>query len=233
MLYDEPAGNYNSTKCCMTNKQEHTQWKNSTQCTNPPTFAWQISRKLPRKIYFKDYLWTNAWCVFYWVWFNFSSETEPPSVFSLYISQWKSDLSHGKCCGFVCLWRFVWFTIPGYLPGTSREIDLTAERIIICCDATFRLKPNRRRCFRCIFRQDALIWAMVNAVASSASDGSFDLTCLDICRAHHKKSFLQRRGSSSDVVQLLSWTRLHLRLTNARLDYSFVKRWKADASLGN
>jgi hypothetical protein len=52
-----------------------------------------------------------------------------------------------------------------YLPGTSQEIDLAAERIIICCDATFLLKPNRRWCFRCIYSHDALLQAMVNAVA--------------------------------------------------------------------
>jgi hypothetical protein len=77
------------------------------------------------------------------------------------------------------LWFFMLLTVClihhtlVYLPGTSREIDLAAETIIICCDATFLLKPNRRQCFRCIYRQDALIQSMVNAVTSSASDGSF------------------------------------------------------------
>jgi hypothetical protein len=59
--------------------------------------------------------------------------------------------------------------------GTSREFDLAAERIIICYDATFLLKPNRRRCFQCIYRQDTLIRAMVNDVASSAFDDLFGL----------------------------------------------------------
>jgi hypothetical protein len=75
-----------------------------------------------------------------------------------------------------------------YLPGTSREIDLAAEMIIICCDATFLLKPSRRWYFRFIYLQDTLIQAMVNAVASSASYGSFDTPYLDICPAHHEKS---------------------------------------------
>jgi hypothetical protein len=43
---------------------------------------------------------------------------------------------------------------------------------------------------------------MVNVVASSASDGSFDLPYLDICRAHREKSISQQRGSSSAVMQL-------------------------------
>jgi hypothetical protein len=38
------------------------------------------------------------------------------------------------------------FDLLGYLPGTSREIDLAVERIIICCDATFLLQLNHRRC---------------------------------------------------------------------------------------
>jgi hypothetical protein len=45
----------------------------------------------------------------------------------------------------------------GYLQGTLREIDLAAERIIICRDATFLLEPNHRQCFLCIYRQDTLI----------------------------------------------------------------------------
>jgi hypothetical protein len=90
----------------------------------------------------------------------------------------------------------------GYLPGTSQEIDLEAEKIIICCDASFLLKPNHRQCFRCIYRQDTPIQAMMNDVASSACDGSFYPPCLDICRAHHKKSILQQRGSSSALMQL-------------------------------
>jgi hypothetical protein len=40
-------------------------------------------------------------------------------------------------------------------------------------------------------------------VALAASDGSFDPPYLDICRAHHKKSISQQRGSSSAVIQLL------------------------------
>jgi hypothetical protein len=92
----------------------------------------------------------------------------------------------------------------GHLKGTLREIDLAAEMITICRDATFLLKPNHHQCLRCIYRQDTLIQTMVNAVASSASDGSFDPPCLDICRAHCDKSILQQRGPSSDVVQLLS-----------------------------
>jgi hypothetical protein len=88
----------------------------------------------------------------------------------------------------------------GYLPGASREIDLAEERIIICCDATFLLKPHRRQCFRCIYRNGTLIQAMVNYVVSSASDGSFDPKYLDICQTHHEKSFSQQRGSSSAVM---------------------------------
>jgi hypothetical protein len=68
----------------------------------------------------------------------------------------------------------------GYLQGTSQEIDLAAERIIICRDSTFLLEPNHRQCFCCIYRHDTLIRAMVNDVASSACDGSFDPPCLDI-----------------------------------------------------
>jgi hypothetical protein len=105
------------------------------------------------------------------LWCNFSSETEPPSVFLLYLLPWYSDLSYGEFCGFVCIWLFVWFTILGYLLATSREIDLAAERIIICCDATFLLHLNHRQCFHCIYRHGTLIWAMNNAVGSSASDG--------------------------------------------------------------
>jgi hypothetical protein len=60
------------------------------------------------------------------------------------------------------------------MPGTSRDIDLAADMIIICCDATFLLKPNSRWYFRSIYRHDALIQSKVNDVASSASDGSFD-----------------------------------------------------------
>jgi hypothetical protein len=93
-------------------------------------------------------------------------------------------------------------TAKATLPGTSREIDIAAERIIIYCDATFLLKPNRRRCFCCIYRQDTLIRAMVNAVAKSASDGLFDLQYLDIYLAHREKSISQQRGSSSAVMQL-------------------------------
>jgi hypothetical protein len=121
------------------------------------------------------------------LWCNFSSETEPPSVFLLYLSPWYSDSSHGKCCGFVCLWLFAWSNILGYLPGTSQEIVLAAERIVVCCDATFLLKPNRRRCFCCIYCHGTLIRCMLNAVASSASDGSLDLTYLDICRERRNK----------------------------------------------
>jgi hypothetical protein len=109
------------------------------------------------------------------LWCNFSSETEPPSVFLLYLSPCYSDLSQEECCGFLCIWWLVWFTIIGYLPVTSKDIDLLTERIIICCDATFLLKPNSCRCFYCIYRHGTLIWAMVNDVASSASYGSFDL----------------------------------------------------------
>jgi hypothetical protein len=141
------------------------------------------------------------------LWCNFSSETEPPSAFSLYISPGYSDSSHGEWCGFVCLWRFVWSTILGYLPGTSQEIDFAAERIIMCCDATFLLKPNHRWCFRCIYLQDTLIHSMVNAVASSAYEGLFDRPYLDIFRAHHDKSISQQRGSSSAVMQLFFWNR--------------------------
>jgi hypothetical protein len=90
----------------------------------------------------------------------------------------------------------------GHLKGTSREIDLAAERIIICRDATFLLKPNHRQCFHCIYRQNTPIRAMVNDVASSACDGSFNPPCLNICRARHEKSISQQRGSSSDVMQL-------------------------------
>jgi hypothetical protein len=45
----------------------------------------------------------------------------------------------------------------------------------------FLLKLNRRQCFCCFYRNVSLIRAMVNAVASSSSDGSFDLPYLDIC----------------------------------------------------
>jgi hypothetical protein len=43
---------------------------------------------------------------------------------------------------------------------------------------------------------------MVNDVTSSASDSAFDPPQLDICLAYHEKSILQRRGSSSAVMQL-------------------------------
>jgi hypothetical protein len=119
------------------------------------------------------------------LWCNFCSETERPLVFWLYLS---AGLSHGEFIGFVCFWRFVWYTIMGYMPGTSREIDIAAERIITCCDATFFLKPNRHWCFHCIYRQETLIQAMVNSLAISASDGSFATPYWDICQAHHKKS---------------------------------------------
>jgi hypothetical protein len=109
------------------------------------------------------------------LWCNFSSETEPPSMFLLYLSPCLSDLSHSEWCGFVFIWWFVWFTILWYLPVTSQDIDLAAERIIICCDATFLLHLNRRRCFCCIYRHGTLIWGINNFVGSSASDGSFDL----------------------------------------------------------
>jgi hypothetical protein len=118
------------------------------------------------------------------LWCNFSSETEPLSVFLLYLSPWYSDLSHGECCGFVWICWFVWFTILGYLVVTSGDIDLAEDRIIICCDATFLLKPNRRRCFHCIYRHGNLIWAMDNVSASSASDGSFNLPYM--YRLHHE-----------------------------------------------
>jgi hypothetical protein len=114
------------------------------------------------------------------LWCNFSSETESLSVFLLYLSPWFSELSHSEWCGFLCIWWLVWFTIIGYLTVTSQDIDLASERIIICCDATFLLKPNDCQCFCCIYRHSTLIWAMVDAVASSASDGSFDLPFLDI-----------------------------------------------------
>jgi hypothetical protein len=42
----------------------------------------------------------------------------------------------------------------------------------------------------------------MNDVDSSASDGSFELPYLDICRADHEKSILQQRGLSSAVMQL-------------------------------
>jgi hypothetical protein len=71
-----------------------------------------------------------------------------------------------------------------YLPGTSREIDLAAETIIICCDATFLLKLNCRWCFRCIYRQGTLIRAMVNAVVFYAADGLFDPPYFGISSGH-------------------------------------------------
>jgi hypothetical protein len=49
------------------------------------------------------------------------------------------------------------------------------------CGSIFLLKPNRCQCFHCIYRHGTLIQAMVNDVASSASDGSFDPPYLDIC----------------------------------------------------
>jgi hypothetical protein len=79
------------------------------------------------------------------------------------------------------------------MTGSSREINLAAEMMIICCDATFLLKPNRRQCFRCIYCHDDLIQAMVNAVAYYAFYGSFDPPYLDICWAHHEKSISQQR----------------------------------------
>jgi hypothetical protein len=109
------------------------------------------------------------------LWCNFSSETESLSVFLLYLSPWYSELSHSEWCGFVCIWLLVWFTIIVYLPVTSQDIDLASERIIICCDVTFLLKPSDSQCFCYIYRHSTLIWAMKNVVASSASDGSSDL----------------------------------------------------------
>jgi hypothetical protein len=171
---------------------------------------WMLWLNLPLTVHFIRHTWISAGHItrnrsssredHHLLWYNFSSETEPTSVFSLYLSPWYSDSSHGELCGFVCLWRLLWSTILGYLPGTSREIDLAAERIIICCDATFLLKPNHRRCFRCIYCQDTLIRPMVNAVASSDAYGSFDPSYLDICPAHHEKSISQQRGSSSAVM---------------------------------
>jgi hypothetical protein len=78
---------------------------------------------------------------------------------------------------------------------------MAAERIIICCDATFLLKLSRRRCFHCIYRQYNLIQSMVNTVASSAYAGSFDTPKWDIYQEHHEKSIWQQRGSSSAVMQ--------------------------------
>jgi hypothetical protein len=43
---------------------------------------------------------------------------------------------------------------------------------------------------------------MLNAVASSASYGSFDLPYLDIYQLHQEKWISQQRGSSSAVMQL-------------------------------
>jgi hypothetical protein len=120
------------------------------------------------------------------LWCNFSSPSEPPSVFLLYLSPWYSDLSHEKWCGFVCICWIVWFTKLGYLPVTSRDIDLAVDRIIICCDATFLLKLNHYYCFHCIYRHGTLIRAMNNAVDSSLSTGSFDLPYLDICPLHNE-----------------------------------------------
>jgi hypothetical protein len=136
------------------------------------------------------------------LWCNFSCETEPLSVLLLYLSPWYSDMSHGECCDFVCILWFVWFTILGYLLVTSQDIDLAAESIIICCDVTFCLQPNRCQCSCFIYCHSTLIWAMKNALASSVSDGSFDLPYLDICRLHHKTRTSQQRGSSSAVMQL-------------------------------
>jgi hypothetical protein len=121
------------------------------------------------------------------LWCNFYTETEPLLVFSLFLLLRYSDFSQGGFCRFVGLWRLVCYTILGYLPGTSREIDLPAEKIIIYCDATFLLKPKHCCCCRCIYRHDTLIRAMVNDVATSASDGSFDTPYWDICQAHHDK----------------------------------------------
>jgi hypothetical protein len=71
------------------------------------------------------------------------------------------------------------------------------------CGSFFLMKPNSCRCFRFIYRNGTLIQAMVNYVASSASDGSFDLPLLDICLAHREKSISHQRGSSFAVMQLL------------------------------
>jgi hypothetical protein len=71
------------------------------------------------------------------------------------------------------------------------------------CGSTLLLKPNNRQCCGCIYRHAPPIRAMVNDVASSASDGSFAPPYFDIWQVHHEKSISQWRGSSSAMVQLL------------------------------
>jgi hypothetical protein len=93
----------------------------------------------------------------------------------------------------------------GNYPGRYILNIICGQMHCVCftgCGSIFLLKPNRRRCFCCIYRHGTLIQATVNDVASSDSDGSFDSPYLDIFRAHREKSFSQQRGSSSAVMQL-------------------------------
>jgi hypothetical protein len=143
-------------------------------------------------------------------------------MFSLYLSPWYSDLIHVEWCGFVFICWFVSFTKLGYLLVTSQYIDLAAERIIICCDATFLLHLNHHLCFCCIYRHGTLIWSIVNDVASSASAG------LLIYHTWINTGYIRRHRSRSREDHDLLWCNFSFETQQPSVFSVYLSPWYSD-----